>query len=113
MRELEELARDIDRFTLDSTIRLANDWSIITKRESVPKDKGIPALRAHIRANWTIDEILFFKSFTHCGTFSPPGGAWRLEYPRGYIASTAQGMRNLDALFDTMTEYGSGLRIVL
>lgn len=82
MRELEELARDIDRFTLES--------------------RGIPALRAHIRENWTIDEILFFKLFTHCGTFSPPGGAWRIEYPRGYIAPTAQGMGNLVALFDEL-----------
>jgi hypothetical protein len=82
MRELEELARDIDRFTLES--------------------RGIPALRAHIRANWTIDEVLFFKHFTHCGTFSPPGGAWRIEYPCGYIASTAQGMANLVALFDKL-----------
>ncbi len=82
MRELDELARDIDRFKLES--------------------RGIPALRAHIRANWTIDEILFFKLFTHCGTFSPPGGAWQIEYPRGYIAPTAQGMGNLVALFDEL-----------
>ncbi len=80
MRELEELARDIDRFTLES--------------------RGIPALRAHIRANWTIDEILFFKHFTHGGTFSAPGG-WQLEY-RGCFASTALEMLKLVALFDEL-----------
>ncbi len=82
MRELDELARDIDRFTLES--------------------RGIPALRAHIRENWTIDEILFFKLFTHCGTFSPPGGAWNIEYPCGHIASTALEMLKLVALFDEL-----------
>ncbi len=82
MRELEELARDIDRFTLES--------------------RGIPALRAHIRENWTIDEILFFEHFTHCGTFTPAGGAWNIEYPCGHIASTALEMLKLVALFDEL-----------
>jgi hypothetical protein len=104
MRELEELARDIDRFTLESAIRreVKNaDGSITIKREAVPSDKGIPALREHIRANWTIDEVLFFKHFTHCGTFTPRGGGWYIEYP-GYIASTAEGMNNLVALFNKL-----------
>ena len=104
MRELEELARDIDRFTLESAIRreVKNaDGSITIKREAVPSDKGIPALREHIRANWTIDEVLLFKHFTHCGTFTPRGGGWYIEYP-GYIASTAEGMNNLVTLFNEL-----------
>ena len=82
MRELDELARDIDRFKLES--------------------RGIPALRAHIRENWTIDEILFFEHFTHCGTFTPSGGAWNIEYPCGHIASTALEMIKLVVLFDEL-----------
>ena len=155
MRDPETLAKDIDRFTLetsiqrkvkytaadipalerensadierlakldadspeakylrDETIR-ARTWKIEqlkkrkdstiteTRTEAVPSEKGIAALGAHIRATWTIREVISFKSFTHGGSFSAPGGGWRIDCT-GYVAATADGMRNLVWLFDSL-----------
>ena len=103
MRGAEELAKDIDKFTLESFIRYTerSGDKIIYKTERVPMDKGIPALHDHIRNNWTIREITHFKSFTHGGKFSPPDGSWTINYA-GYVAETAEGMGNLIRLFDSL-----------
>lgn len=154
MRDSETLAKDIDRFTLetsiqrkvkytvadvpalerenaadlerlakldadspeakhlrDETIR-ARTWKIErlkkrkdstiteTRTEAVPSEKDIAALGAHIRATWTIGEIIFFKPFTHGGTFTSPNG-WHVDFA-GYYADTAQGQGNLVRLFDSL-----------
>ena len=154
MRDPETLAKDIDRFTLetsiqrkakytasdipalerenaadlerlakldadspeakhlrDETIR-ARTWKIErlkkrkdstiteTRTEAVPSEKGIAALGAHIRATWTIGEIIYFKSLTHGGTYDG-GKGWRIIYS-GYVADTAEGQRNLIGLFDSL-----------
>lgn len=103
MRSVEELAKEIDNFTLESFIRYTerSGNKIIYKTESVPTDKGIPALRLHIMSTWTIREITFFKLFTHGGKFSPPDGSWTINYA-GYVAETAEGMGNLIRLFDSL-----------
>ena len=103
MRGAEELAKDIDKFTLESFIRYTerSGNKIIYKTECVPTDKGIPALRLHIMSTWTIREITFFKLFTHGGKFSPPDGSWTINYA-GYVAETAEGMGNLIRLFDSL-----------
>ena len=82
MRDVQTLAKEIDNYTLETSTQ-------------------IDALRAHIRDTWTIREVLLFKSFTHGGTFSAPGGGWRIDYA-GYVAATADGMRNLVRLFDSL-----------
>jgi hypothetical protein len=106
MRDLETLAKEIDVFILERAIvrrekRTGEDGrEIVTEhREPVPPGRGISDLAAHIRANWTIDEVLFFAKFTHCGTFVTRGGGWRIEFPVGYQADTAEGQSNLVALF--------------
>ena len=108
MRDVKTLAKEIDGFTLETSIRRKvrrknadGSATLTTKTETVPLDKGISALGAHIRATWTIGEILFFKSFTHGGTFTAPDGGWRVDYS-GYVAATAEGMRNLVRLFDSL-----------
>ena len=84
MRDVETLAKEIDNYTLETSTQ-------------------IDALRAHIRDTWTIREVLLFKSFTHGGTFSAPGGGWRIDFA-GYVASTVDGMRNLVRLFDSLND---------
>ena len=78
-----------------------------TRTERVPRERGIDALKAHIRANWTIREILLFKDFTHGGVFfggECDDGAryrWRINFA-GYVADTADGQRNLVRLFEAL-----------
>ena len=71
------------------------------KTKPVPIGKGVSALREYIKDNWTIREILHFKSFTHGGTFSAPDNKWSINYA-GYVAASAEGMRNLVRLFDSL-----------
>lgn len=108
MRDLETLAADIDRFTLESLIPHTEQSKgkggktiVSTRWERVPADKGITALGNHIRVNWTIDEILFFKHFTHGGTFTPANGGASIQIA-GYVAKTPEGTRNLISLFDSL-----------
>lgn len=106
-REPETLSAEIDQFTLEKTIRRmvkstsAEGTIIKESTKAVPPEKSLSALSAHIRETWTIDEILLFRHFTHCGTFSAPDGGWSIEYG-GHIASTAEGMTNLVDLFDRL-----------
>lgn len=85
--DLKKLADDIDRFK--------------PAREIPRKRKGVTvtmsALEAHIRANWKIREIIFFRDFTHGGTYDA-GKGWRMSFA-GYAADTAEEQRNLIDLF--------------
>lgn len=65
------------------------------------RDRDLNALERRIQAEWTIGEILFFKTFTTGrGDFTSSSG-W--AYSRaGYSAKTSEGQSNLERLFERL-----------